>query len=101
MLCTSSHALAVVQIMWEKPKEHYITSLSNDDDIGSADNRNSCINLVIDNTNIIMNHYKNFNILLFKEAMKINETKPILNTGLKASNAIVLRCFKTTCINFV
>ena len=103
MLCTSSHALAVVQIMWEKLKEHYITSLgpvffSNDGNIGSADNRNSCINLVIDNTNIIMNHYKNFNILLFKEAMKINETKPILNTGLKASNAIVLRCFK---INFV
>ena len=41
-----------------------ITSLgpplfSNDDNIGNADNRNSGIHLVIDNTNII-DHYKNF-----------------------------------------
>ena len=60
------------------------TLFSNDNNIGSADNRNWRINLVIDNTNII-NRYKNFNILLFKEALKINERKPALNTGLKAS----------------
>ena len=39
--------------------------LSNDNNVGSADNRNSHINLVIDNTNII-DRYKNVNILLFK-----------------------------------
>ena len=66
-----------------------ITSLgpalfSNDNNIGSADNRSSRINLVIDNTNII-DRYKNFNILLFKEALKINKRNPTLNTGLKAS----------------
>ena len=47
----------------------------------------SRINLVIDNTNII-DHCKSFNILLFKEAIKMNEIKPTLNTGLKTSNTI-------------
>ena len=56
----------------------------NDNNIGEADNRNLRINLVIDNTNTI----DRFNILLFKEAMKINERKPTLNTGLKASKAL-------------
>ena len=71
-----------------------ITSLvpalfSIDNTIGRADNRNSRINLVIDNTNITDRH-KNFGILLFKEAMKINERKPTLNTGLKASKELQL-----------
>ena len=71
-----------------------ITSLgpalfSNDSNIGNADNRNSGINLVIDNTNII-DRYKNFKILSFKEALKINERKPVLNTGLKASKELQL-----------
>ena len=71
-----------------------ITSLgpalfSNDSSVENADNRNSHINLVIDNTNII-DRYKNFNILLFKEALKINERKPTLNTGLKASKELQL-----------
>ena len=46
----------------------------NGDNSGSADNRNSRINLVTDNSNII-HRYKNFNILLFKEAIKINEKR--------------------------
>ena len=62
---------------------------SNDSNIENADNRNSRINLVIDNTKIT-DHYKNFNILLFKQALKINERKPILNTGLKASKELQL-----------
>ena len=40
------------------------------------------ISSFIDNTNII-GRYKNFNVLFFKEALKINERKPALNTGLK------------------
>ena len=59
----------------------------NGNNIGRADNRNSHINLVIDNTNTIDRH-KNFYILLFKEAMKINERKPTLNPGLKASKEL-------------
>ena len=44
----------------------------------------SSVNLFQMNTRIIDRH-KNWNVLLFKEAMKIKEIKPILNTGLKAS----------------
>ena len=71
-----------------------ITSLgpelfSNDNIIGSAHNGNSRINLVIDNTKII-DHYNNFNVLLFKEAMKINERKLTLNTNLEASKEMQL-----------
>ena len=71
-----------------------ITSLgpalfSNDSNIGRGDDRSSHINLVIDNTNII-DRYKNFNILWFKEGMKINERKPTLNTDLKASKELQL-----------
>ena len=64
------------------------TFFSNDSNIGNADNINSRINLVIDSTedvkelrsnildrtNIIF-RYENFNILLFKEALKINESQ--------------------------
>ena len=45
---------------------------SNDNNTDNADNRNSRINSVIDNTNIF-DRYRNFNILLFKEALEINE----------------------------
>ena len=62
---------------------------SDNNNTTSADSRNSRINFVIDNTNII-DCYTNFNILLFKEAMKINERKPTLNTGLKASKELQL-----------
>ena len=63
-------------------------ALFSDDDIESGDNRNLRINLVINNTKII-EHYKN-NILLFKEAMRINKIKPTPNTGLKASKELQL-----------
>ena len=39
------------------------------------------------NTRIIDRH-ENWNILLFKEAIKIKENKPISNTGLKASKEL-------------
>ena len=47
------------------------------------DLRTTRINLVQDNTEIIDRH-KNWNILLFKEALKIKELNPILNSGLKS-----------------
>ena len=61
----------------------------NDSNIGNAENRNSRISLIIDNTNII-DCYKNFNIALFKEALKINERNPILNKSLKVSKELPL-----------
>ena len=63
--------------------------LSNGSNIGYADNRNSSINLIIDNTNII-DRYKNFNIFLLKEALKIYERKPTLNKGLKGFKELQL-----------
>ena len=62
---------------------------SNDSNIGNAGSRNSRTNLVIDNTNI-NDRYKNFNILLFKEALKINERNSTLDTRLKASKELQL-----------
>ena len=71
-----------------------ITSLSlalfsNDNNIGNADDRKLRISLIIDNTNII-DCYKNFNIVLFKEALKINERNPTLNKSLKVSKELPL-----------
>ena len=53
------------------------------------DLRTTRINLVQDNTEIIDRH-KNWNILLFKEALKIKELNPILSSGLKASKELQL-----------
>ena len=53
------------------------------------DLRTSRINLVQMNTRII-DRRQNWNILLFKEAIKIKEKKPILNTGLKVSKELQL-----------
>ena len=53
------------------------------------DLRTSRINLVHLNTRIIDRH-KNWNILLFKQAIKIKGKKPILNTNLKASKELRL-----------
>ena len=53
------------------------------------DLRTSRIDLAQMNPRIIDRH-KNWNILLFKEAIKIKVKKPILNTGLKASKELQL-----------
>lgn len=50
------------------------------DNVRSTDIKNSCINLVINNIKII------YNVLLLKEVIDINETKPTLNTGLRKYN---------------
>ena len=41
------------------------------------------------NTRIIDGH-KNWNVLLFKEKIKIKEIKPTLNTGLKVAKELQL-----------
>ena len=53
------------------------------------DLRSTRINLVQMNTQIIDRH-RNWNILLFKEAIKIKEIKPSLNISLKASKELQL-----------
>ena len=53
------------------------------------DLKSSRVNLVRMDTRIIDRH-KNWNVLLFKEAIKIKEIKPTLNTGLKVSKELQL-----------
>ena len=53
------------------------------------DLRSTRINLVQMNSQIIDRH-KNWNILLFKEAIKIKEIRPSLNIGFKASKELQL-----------
>ena len=53
------------------------------------DLRTTRINSVQNNTEIVDRH-ENWNILLFKEALKLKELKPILNSGLKASKELQL-----------
>ena len=56
---------------------------------GKFDLRTRRIYLVHGDTEIIDRH-KNWNILLFKEARKIKELNPILNSGLNASKELQL-----------
>ena len=56
---------------------------------GLQDPRTSHINLVQMNTKII-DYHENWNIFLFKEAIKIKVKKAILNTGFKASKELQL-----------
>ena len=51
--------------------------------------RSTRINLVQTNTQLIDRH-KTWNVLLFKEAIKVKEIKLTLNTGLKASKELQL-----------
>ena len=53
------------------------------------DLRTSHINLVQDNTEI-SDGQENWNILLFKEALKTKKLNPILNSGLKAYKELQL-----------
>ena len=47
------------------------------------------INAVKNNVRIIDSH-RNWNVLLYKEAIRIKELKPLLNIGLKASKELGL-----------
>ena len=51
--------------------------------------RSSHVNLSQMKTRIIDGH-KNWNVLLFKEKIKIKEIKPTLNTGLKVAKELQL-----------
>ena len=63
------------------------------------DLRSSRVNLVQMNTQII-DHQKNWNMLLFKEAIKIKEIKPTLKTDFKASKEFQLFRLKYLSINY-
>ena len=63
------------------------TSLNGD--VTTSDHRDININIVKDNVRIIDSH-RNWNVLLYKEAIKIKELKPLLNIGLKASKELDL-----------
>ena len=58
-------------------------------DVITPDHRDININIVKNNVQVIDSH-KNWNVLLYKEALKIKELKPLLNNGLKASKELDL-----------
>ena len=58
-----------------------------DGDVTTPDHRDININIVKDNLRIIGSH-RNWSVLLYKEAIKIKELKPLLNIGLKASKEL-------------
>ena len=60
-----------------------------DGDVTTPDHRDININIVKNNVRIIDSH-SNWNVLLYKEAVKIKELKPLLNIGLKASKELNL-----------
>ena len=57
--------------------------------IATSDHRDTNINIVKNNVRVIDSH-KNWNVLLYKEVLKIKELKPILTNGLKASKNLNL-----------
>ena len=58
-------------------------------DVITPDHHDININIVKNNVQVIDTH-KNWNVLLYKEALKIKELKPLLNNGLKASKELDL-----------
>ena len=60
-----------------------------DGDVTTPDHRDININIVKNNVRIIDSH-SNWIVLLYKEAIKIKELKPLLNIGLKASKELNL-----------
>ena len=60
-----------------------------DIDATTPDHCDININIVKNNVRIIDSH-RNRNFLLYKEAIKIKELKPLLNNGLKASKELNL-----------
>ena len=61
---------------------------SSNNNIGSAENRSSCVYLVLDKANVI-DGYKILTFFCLK-GNKINEINPTLNAGLKASKELQL-----------
>ena len=60
-----------------------------DGDVTTPDHRDINTNIVKNNVRIIDSH-RNWNVLLYKEAIKIRELKPLSNIGLKASQELDL-----------
>ena len=60
-----------------------------DGDVTMPDHCDININIIKNNVQIIDSH-SSLNVLLYKEAIKIKELKPLLNIGLKASKELDL-----------
>ena len=58
-------------------------------DVITPDHRDININIVKNNVQVIDSH-KSWNVLLYKEALKIKELKPLSNNGLKVSKELYL-----------
>ena len=70
-------------------KNLMVLNTSVDGDVTTPGHRDININIVKNNVQIIDSN-SNWNVLLYKEAIKIKELKPLLNIGLKASKELNL-----------
>ena len=85
--CGANYTGKTELILYERTVEHASSApIPNTD---KFDLRTARINLVQHNTEII-DRNRNWNDLLLKEALKIKELNPILNSGLKACKALQL-----------
>ena len=66
-----------------------LLNTSVDSDVTTPDHRDININ-IFKNSIRIIDYHSNWNVLLYKEAIKIKELKPLLNIGLKASKELDL-----------
>ena len=68
-------------------KNPLFSNTSLNGDLTTPDHRDININIVMNYVQIIDCH-RDWNVLLYKEALKIKELKPLLNNGLKASKEL-------------
>ena len=73
---------------WKDKNSAILTHINDCDGVKHIKNDIN-INIVKNNVQVIDSH-KNWNVLLYKEALKIKELKPLLNNGLKASKELDL-----------
>ena len=69
-------------LMNEIVSKSYVLDTSVDGDVTAPDHRDINVNMIKNNVQIIYSH-GNWNVLLYKETIRIKELKPLLNISLK------------------
>ena len=97
--CSDSYIGKTERTLLERAKEHaykdndsaihkHLQSCYEPDDLTSKTNK-ELVDLVVNNTKVI-DSARNWNLLLYKEALHIKRRKCVLNNGLKASKELQL-----------
>ena len=97
--CSNSYIGKTERTLLERAKEHaykdndsainkHLQSCYESDDLTNKTNK-ELVNLVVNNTKVI-DSARNWNLLLYKEALHIKRRECVLNNGLKASKELQL-----------